>query len=114
MHRIVDCSGYTGLPDWGAVAKAGVEAVVVEATRGNDGANTLFRAQVEGARAAGLLVGAYHFAYVLPDSAAHPGRDPGSQVDRFWSVARPRLSVFSASRPLMYRAIVLSRHVMTM
>jgi lysozyme len=89
MRRLVDVSGYTGLPDWSAVAAAGVEGCYVEAQRGNDGANPLFAQQIAGARGAGLLVGWYHFAYPLPYSPGKHDRDPAGQVGLAWDVASP-------------------------
>jgi GH25 family lysozyme M1 (1,4-beta-N-acetylmuramidase) len=61
--------------DWQAVANSGVRFVYLRAGVGNDAPDTNFAANLAGARAAGLLVGAYNFVYPLPTDPAHPGRD---------------------------------------
>lgn len=48
--------------DWHAVAGSGVAGVWIKCTQGVNYTNPFFRADAEGAHAAGLVVGAYHFA----------------------------------------------------
>lgn len=48
--------------DWAAVAKAGKRFAVVKATQGTTGLNAYLHEDAAGAKAAGLLVGAYHYA----------------------------------------------------
>ena len=82
---IADVSGYQGNDvDFAAMAAWGVRGVYVEARQGNDRDNSCFDAQVAGAKAAGLAVGAYLLAYPLPESGQHPGRAPVDQVHAFW------------------------------
>jgi lysozyme len=66
---------------WQAVA-ADKRFVVLRSGVGNDASDTRFAEYVAGARAAGLVVGAYHSGYPLPPDAAHPGRDPEDQAQR--------------------------------
>ncbi|MGP3691529.1 GH25 family lysozyme [Streptomyces sp. IBSNAI002] len=59
----VDVASYQGRDvPWPAMAKAGVRFAYVKATEGTGYENPHRAAQVAGARKAGLLVGAYHFA----------------------------------------------------
>src|SRR5271169_3257070 len=48
--------------DWSAVKAAGVEGVYVKVTEGSGYVNPWAARDVEGAKAAGLRVGGYHFA----------------------------------------------------
>lgn len=64
----VDVSHYQGTIDWPPVAAAGVRFAYCKATQGNGGADATFVPNVQRALAAGLLVGAYHFA--VPDHRA--------------------------------------------
>lgn len=76
---ISDAQGVIADVQWQAVA-ADKRFVIAEAQIGNDGPSRQFARYVAGARAAGLVVGAYLFAECLPDDPAHPGRDPESQA----------------------------------
>lgn len=58
----IDVSNYQGDVDWTAVADAGQRFSVVLATDGTSFVNPLFDSQYDGAKAAGLYVGTYHFA----------------------------------------------------
>ena len=49
--------------DWHAVARSGIKAAMVKATEGTSYANPYLVQDVWGARAAGLLVGCYHFSH---------------------------------------------------
>ena len=81
LHRVVDCSRYTG-PNirWDEVKAAGVEGCYVQAIEGNDRVNEFFAEQVRGARAVGLKVGFYPVVYVLPDDGVHANRDVRGQI----------------------------------
>lgn len=50
--------------DWARVRGAGVVGVIVKATDGLGSPDKAFAAHVKGARAAGLLVGAYHYLHM--------------------------------------------------
>jgi GH25 family lysozyme M1 (1,4-beta-N-acetylmuramidase) len=80
--RGIDVSAAQGTPpdsQWQAIA-SDKRFVYAEAQIGNDGPSSTYVAQIAGARAAGLVVGAYLFAYPLPDAAGHAGRDPEAQA----------------------------------
>ena len=62
--------------DWKAVASSGVKAVMVKATEGATYVNPWLVRDAEGAEAAGLWVGFYHFAH--PSLSA-----PQAQIDAF-------------------------------
>ena len=83
---MIDVSAAQGVVDWARVAAAGVRAAYVEHGVGNDAANPCAAAQVAGARAAGLLVGRYDFAY--PIALAGAGRDPEGQAARHSALAQ--------------------------
>jgi len=60
--RIIDVSDNNGAVDFGEVARAGIAAVWVKATEGRTFAAETYEHNLRSARAAGLAVGAYHFA----------------------------------------------------
>ncbi|GAC1329400.1 MAG: hypothetical protein NVSMB26_05660 [Beijerinckiaceae bacterium] len=59
----IDVSKYQGDIDWQAVRDAGVRFAWIKATEGGDVTDSKFQANWEGARAAGIPRGAYHFAF---------------------------------------------------
>lgn len=65
-ERIIDIAGWqhpNGAPiDWGKVKAAGIVGVIVKATQGVGFVNGFYHGDIAGAKAAGLLTGAYHFA----------------------------------------------------
>jgi lysozyme len=71
---------------WRAIAKD-KSFVYCEARTGNDGNDAQFKTYVAGARAAGIRVGAYLFAYCLVDSPIHPGRSPEEQAQAFFEAS---------------------------
>lgn len=78
----IDVSGYNDVTDWSAVRGVGNSWTWSKATQGNYYTNPLFAAQMSGARAAGLLVGAYHF----PD----PNVSVAANVSNFVTIAKPQ------------------------
>jgi lysozyme len=81
MLRGVDVSSVQGSIDWTRVAASGVRFAIIKCSTGNDtGVDSRFTENVANARAAGLVVGAYHFAYPLPNQAGNPSRDPAEQA----------------------------------
>lgn len=68
----IDVSHYQGTIDWQQVAQAGIRFVFVKATQGITVVDPQFQTNWQGAKAAGLLRGAYHFF--------EPDDDPGLQV----------------------------------
>lgn len=71
---------------WATIAKSR-SFVYAKARTGNDHDDPRFSRYVAQARAAGMSVGAYLFAYCLPDAAGHAGRDPESQAQAFFEAA---------------------------
>jgi len=59
--RGVDVSGYQGTVDWPVLAGQGIQFAFVKATEGSTFVDDRFGANLAGANAAGLRVGAYHF-----------------------------------------------------
>lgn len=72
----IDVSAYQPHIDWRAVAAGGDSFAFVKATEGASYVSPTFREQRDGAKAAGLLVGAYHFARWERD-------DPEAQAEHF-------------------------------
>ena len=62
LHGI-DVSKYQGDIDWQAVKSGGVAFAYIKATEGGDHVDAKFQANWDGARAAGIPRGAYHFVY---------------------------------------------------
>src|SRR3954463_8047491 len=59
----IDVSRHQGEIDWNAVASSGVKFAWIKATEGGDHADVMFQANWQGAKAAGVARGAYHFVY---------------------------------------------------
>jgi lysozyme len=59
----IDVSKYQGEIDWHAVHDSGVRFAWIKATEGGDVVDSKFRANWEGARAAGVPRGPYHFMF---------------------------------------------------
>lgn len=57
-----DVSGHQGPVDWAAAAGAGAQFTYVKATEGTGFVNPQYGQQYDGAHAAGIIRGAYHFA----------------------------------------------------
>jgi lysozyme len=82
---VIDISHYdTVSQDFAATAKAGIVAVILKATQGTGFVDPTFLARAEEAKAAGLLVGAYHFL---------DGSDPAAQMAHFLTVANSEAGV---------------------
>ena len=78
----IDVSRYQGEIDWGAVAAAGYRFAAIRATIGDYYTDPMFAANWYGAKAAGLLVTAYH--------VVKPGIDAYDQIAHFWNVMGAR------------------------
>jgi len=59
----IDVSKYQGDIDWNSVRQGGITFAYIKATEGSDRVDAKFQQNWEGAKAAGLKRGAYHFAY---------------------------------------------------
>jgi lysozyme len=71
---------------WATIAQTR-QFVYAQARKGNDNDDPKFAQYVAGARASALVVGAYLFAYCLPDSVGHAGRSPEEQAQAFFAAA---------------------------
>jgi len=78
----IDVSHWQGSIDWPTVAAAGKKFVFMKATESTDFVDPNYTANEAGAKAAGLLVGAYHYA----DPDTTPG-DGAAEADHFLSIA---------------------------
>ncbi len=77
----VDVSSYQGSGiNWSSVKSDGVSFAWAKATEGTTITDADFTGNVNNGKAAGVYMGAYHFAH--PNSAT-----PGSEASHFWSVA---------------------------
>lgn len=72
MIRGIDISGWQAQIDWGALPQDRTEFVFVKATGGGTFYNKLHEQQVAAARAAGKIVGHYHYAHELTLDAHQP------------------------------------------
>ncbi len=80
----IDVSSYQGYIDWDSVAKDGFTFAWAKATEGTSFIDGDFTANEANAKAAGVYIGAYHFA--------HPDDDPytsgaDAEADYFWNQA---------------------------
>ena len=65
MKKGIDVSENNGRVNWNAVRAAGYEFAIVRSSYGRTGIDEEFQRNVEGAHAAGLICGAYHYGYGL-------------------------------------------------
>src|SRR5689334_8176869 len=72
---VIDVSHWQGNVNWPALAKAGVVAAFIKATNGACDVDDMYSKNVEGARAAGIKVGSYHFML--------SNQDPDQQAEKF-------------------------------
>lgn len=66
----IDVSHWQGNIDWNKVKAAGKQYAFIKATEGTRNKDVRFIANIKGAKAAGLLVGAYHFLNATSTSIA--------------------------------------------
>lgn len=83
---VVDLSGNNGTVDFRRVAAGGVRAVYLKATEGSTYTDPTFASRRREAHAAGLYVGAYHFA--RPDTGTVSTLDARSEAQHFAGVVR--------------------------
>lgn len=78
----IDVSENNGNVDWQAVADAGYEFAIVRCSYGRTNRDERFIENVNGAHAAGLKVGAYHYSYALDvDDAAQEAENCRAAID---------------------------------
>jgi GH25 family lysozyme M1 (1,4-beta-N-acetylmuramidase) len=68
--RGLDVSAYQGTQDWAAHKKGGVVFAFAKASEGERTHDARFATHIKGIKAAGLVPGAYHFAWVNQDVSA--------------------------------------------
>lgn len=68
--RGIDVSENNGTVDWQAVAADGNKFAIIRCTYGKSGEDEKFLENVNGAHAAGLQCGAYHYSYALDECSA--------------------------------------------
>ena len=66
----IDVSFHNGVVDWQAVKSAGIDFAICRTGYGKSGLDETFSRNVEGAHAAGLICGAYHYSYALTPADA--------------------------------------------
>jgi lysozyme len=83
----IDVSRWQGNINWTSVKNSGVEFAFVKATEGVDFVDSKFHANMQGARAAGVMVGPYHFCRV--DSYIDDPMDPVNEANDFLEAILP-------------------------
>ncbi len=66
----IDVSRYQGNINWAQVKNAGIGFAIIKATEGSTITDPMFAANLQGAKAAGLLVGTYHFFRAMNQAEA--------------------------------------------
>lgn len=86
LAKGIDVSIVQGMGiDFNAVAASGIEFVIAKCGSGNDGIDSAYIHNINGAKNAGLKVGSYNFVYPLPTDPNHPNRDPVGQAQLHFS-----------------------------
>src|SRR5690242_2604799 len=76
----IDVSNYQGSINWGSVAGCGPKYAFAKASEGVSYHDPYYAGNMNGGKAAGLQMGAYHFA--------HPASNcPDAEADYFWAYA---------------------------
>ena len=75
----VDISHYQGAVTWTSVKNSGVSFAWAKSSEGSGTGDAFFAGNVSGAKAAGVYIGAYHFAHPEANSAA-------TEANFFWNV----------------------------
>jgi GH25 family lysozyme M1 (1,4-beta-N-acetylmuramidase) len=83
----IDVSHYQGTINWPSVKKAGIQFAFVKASEGLNTGDAYFTSNMSAAKAAGVVAGAYHFAY--PQLAGHTA---AAEAQHFLSVAKPYIT----------------------
>jgi GH25 family lysozyme M1 (1,4-beta-N-acetylmuramidase) len=84
VYQGIDVSHWQGAIGWNQVAASGIRFAFVKATEGQSYNDPMYATNRSGAKAAGVVFGAYHFA--SPDLTPN---DAVLEADHFLSVARP-------------------------
>jgi lysozyme len=84
----IDVSKWQGTIDWSKVAAAGVRFAIARATKGQIYVDPTFQANVNGARANGIVIGAYHRATPSGGATANIA-DARAEANHYLDVASP-------------------------
>jgi GH25 family lysozyme M1 (1,4-beta-N-acetylmuramidase) len=83
----IDVSHWQGTINWNAVKNDGIEFAYAKATEGVDFIDSRYVQNMNNARAAGVLIGPYHFA--RPDSAENNPLDAANEANDFVDAIEP-------------------------
>jgi lysozyme len=79
-NTVIDLSHHNGVMNFSSLPAGGVVGIIHKATQGTTGSDAMYQTHMAGAKAAGLLWGAYHFA---------TGSDGVAQADAFLKFVKP-------------------------
>ncbi|MEV7154923.1 GH25 family lysozyme [Streptomyces misionensis] len=79
--RGIDVSAYQGAQDWTAWKKQGITFAFAKASEGQSTHDPKFATHIKGIKGAGLIPGAYHFAW--------PNQDPRKEAANYISAVKP-------------------------
>jgi GH25 family lysozyme M1 (1,4-beta-N-acetylmuramidase) len=82
-----DVSGYQPNVNWTAVKNGGLTFAWTKATQGTGYVNPYFVSQENGAKAAGIYIGAYHYATPSVDTNITGANSADSEAAHFWGTA---------------------------
>src|SRR5271154_2901644 len=100
MNKGLDISSAQGSNiDFASIKNAGYDFVIIECYIGNDNVSADYDNFLQGALAAGLKVGSYHFIYPLLTDPAHPNRDPIGQANLHFNHCKTNLVCIDAEWP---------------
>ncbi|MFH9430229.1 GH25 family lysozyme [Streptomyces sp. NPDC017615] len=77
----IDVSAYQSPRDWAALKRDGIAFAFAKATEGQLGRDARFTSHIRGIKAAGLIPGAYHFAW--------PNQDAAREAANYIAAVRP-------------------------
>lgn len=93
MYKGLDISTIQHGTNFVAVKNAGIDFVICRCSVGNNGTDTDYSSNIEKAKAAGLLVAAYHFIFPLPHI------DPVQQAQAHYKAGMGELAACDAEWP---------------
>ena len=115
MVKIIDVSGYQRAPDWSAIAADGYVAAICKSGDGIGSPDRSLSAHVDGARAAGLAIGTYHYLRIR-HGRAQDAKAQAREACAAWLASRCELRLVvdvesggneAASTPVWSEAVVV-------
>ncbi|MGZ4964113.1 MAG: GH25 family lysozyme [Limisphaerales bacterium] len=100
----IDVSHYQGTVNWSSVKSAGRSFAWAKATEGASTGDSTFTANESNGKAAGVIMGAYHFAHPESNSG-------GTEENHFWAVAGGYIKADGKTLMPMLDVEVFSGHV---